>query len=71
MFYATLQVTGAVLIVHPCAFQSETECLLRGAWTTSGERFTAPSDCLHLVWGRVVPDIPDFCRELVAGLAEQ
>ncbi len=25
----------------------------------------------NLVWGRVVPDIPDFCRELVAALAEQ
>jgi len=26
---------------------------------------------LHLVWGRVVPDIPDFCRELIAALAEE
>lgn len=25
----------------------------------------------NLVWGRVVADIPDFCRELVAALAEQ
>jgi protease I len=25
----------------------------------------------NLVWGRVVPDIPAFCRELVASLAEQ
>ncbi|MEW6637281.1 MAG: type 1 glutamine amidotransferase domain-containing protein [Actinomycetota bacterium] len=25
----------------------------------------------NLVWGRVVPDIPDFCRELVAALAER
>jgi hypothetical protein len=25
----------------------------------------------HLVWGGVVPDIPDFCRELVAALAEE
>ena len=24
----------------------------------------------HLVWGRVVADIPDFCRELVSALAE-
>lgn len=24
----------------------------------------------NLVWGRVVPDIPNFCRELVAALAE-
>jgi protease I len=24
----------------------------------------------NLVWGRVVADIPDFCRELVAALAE-
>jgi hypothetical protein len=26
---------------------------------------------LHPVWGRVVPDIPAFNRELVAALAEQ
>jgi len=25
----------------------------------------------HLVWGRVVADIPAFCRELVAALAEE
>ncbi len=25
---------------------------------------------VHSVWGRVVPDIPAFCRELVAALAE-
>jgi protease I len=25
----------------------------------------------NLVWGRVVPDIPEFCRELVAALAEE
>src|ERR687886_770307 len=25
----------------------------------------------NLVWGRVVADIPDFCRELVAALAEE
>jgi hypothetical protein len=25
---------------------------------------------IHLVWGRVVPDIPDFCCELVAALDE-
>jgi protease I len=25
----------------------------------------------HLVWGRVVADIPAFCRELVAALSEQ
>lgn len=24
----------------------------------------------NLVWGRVVPDIPDFCRELVSALEE-
>ena len=26
---------------------------------------------LHLVWGRVVPDIPNFYRELGAALAEE
>jgi hypothetical protein len=30
-----------------------------------------PEPPLHLVWGRVVADIPDFCRELVAALAEE
>ena len=25
----------------------------------------------NIVWGRVVADIPDFCRELVAAIAEQ
>jgi len=25
----------------------------------------------HPVWGRLVPDIPDICRELVAALAEE
>ena len=25
----------------------------------------------NMVWGRVVEDIPAFCRELVAALAEQ
>jgi protease I len=24
----------------------------------------------NLVWGRVVADIPDFCRELMAALSE-
>jgi protease I len=24
----------------------------------------------NMVWGRVVEDIPDFCRELVAALAK-
>jgi len=28
------------------------------------------STTLHSVWGRVVPDILAFCRELVAALAE-
>jgi hypothetical protein len=36
-----------------------------------GEVFLHFSTTPHLVWGRVVPDIPDFCRELVAALAEE
>jgi hypothetical protein len=31
-------------------------------------RFSTTS---HSVWSRVVPDIPAFCRELVAALAER
>ena len=37
---------------------------------TFGNRLGAFVTYLHLVWGRVVPDIPAFCRELVAALAE-
>ena len=29
------------------------------------------SPASRVVWGRVAPDIPAFCRELVAALAEQ
>jgi len=36
-----------------------------------GDVFQRFSTAPHLVWGRVVPDIPDFCRELVAALAEE
>jgi hypothetical protein len=36
-----------------------------------GTRLGTPEILLHKVWGRVVPDIPAFCRELVAALAEQ
>jgi hypothetical protein len=36
-----------------------------------GDVFDRLSTASHLVWGRVVPDIPAFCRELVAALAEQ
>jgi len=28
-------------------------------------------DAPYLVWGRVVPEIPDFYRELVVALAER
>jgi hypothetical protein len=35
-----------------------------------GNGFGMPAMPLHSVWGRVVPDIPAFCRELVAALAE-
>ena len=35
------------------------------------ETYFSISTVSHLVWGRVVPDIPDFCRELVAALAEE
>jgi len=38
---------------------------------TVGDVFPHFLTHLHLVWGRVVPDIPAFCRELVAALAEE
>ena len=34
-----------------------------------GDVFQRFSTTFHLVWGRVVADVPDFCRELVAALA--
>jgi hypothetical protein len=37
----------------------------------AGDGLGPPEHFLHLVWGRVVPDIPDFCHELVAALAEE
>jgi hypothetical protein len=38
----------------------------------SGEDlFQRFSTTIFSVWGRVVPDILDFCRELVAVLAEE
>jgi hypothetical protein len=36
-----------------------------------GDALRLPVTHMHLVWGRVVPDIPDFCRELVAALADE
>jgi hypothetical protein len=36
-----------------------------------GDAIGLPATQLHSVWGRMVPDVPDFCRELVAALAEE
>ncbi len=36
-----------------------------------GDVIGLPVTYFHSVWGRVVEDIPAFCRELVAALAEQ
>ena len=36
----------------------------------AGERYKLPVTYLHSVWGRMVPEIPAFRRELVAALAE-
>jgi hypothetical protein len=47
------------------------EVLLGSAERAVAEEFLMLLTHLHLVWGRVVPDIPDFCRELVAALAEE
>jgi len=33
-----------------------------------GDVFQCRLTASHLVWGRVVPDMPDFCHELVAAL---
>jgi hypothetical protein len=44
---------------------------LRSSHDALWRPFVAHKTVPHLVWGRVVPDIPDFCRELVAALAEE
>jgi hypothetical protein len=36
-----------------------------------GDVFRRLSTTSHSVWGRVVPDIPAFCRKLVAALAAE
>jgi hypothetical protein len=38
--------------------------------SAAGDLFQCFSTTLYSVWGRVVPDILAFCRELVAALAE-
>jgi hypothetical protein len=43
---------------------------LRPCGKVVGDRAWTFATRLHLVWGRVVPDIPDICRELVAVLAD-
>jgi len=35
-----------------------------------GDVFQSLSTASHLVWDRDLPDLPDFCRELGAALAE-
>jgi hypothetical protein len=36
-----------------------------------GDVFQCLACACHGLWGRVVPDIPAFCRELIAALAEE
>jgi len=50
---------GDLFISHPRS-QAKTCSMFQLLWITS-----------HLVWGCVVPDIVDFCCELVAALAEE
>ncbi len=37
----------------------------------SSQTDTGLSNAPHTVWGRVVRNIPDLCRELVAALADE
>jgi hypothetical protein len=53
---------------HTSRRRTPIHALLEEAVGDIFQRFPAAS---HSVWGRVVPDIPDFCRELVAALAEE
>jgi hypothetical protein len=43
---------------------------LRTIWRIVTDVFRRFSTTSHSVWGRVVADIPYFCRELVTALAE-
>ena len=44
---------------------------MRSSEEPVGDGLESPEAALHSVWGRVVPDIPDFCRELVAALTDE
>jgi hypothetical protein len=58
--------------IHTRKHTSRQRCLFISHERSSPRTFTDRiSTISHLVWGRVVPDIPDFCRELVAALAEE
>ena len=60
----------ASLAPHPCAHQPSGEEILEPPEKVVGDALWRSRTPSHLVWGRVVPDIPAFCRELVAALAE-
>jgi hypothetical protein len=55
---------------HQRPHQPETVRLLGPSEKAVGDVSQRLSTTPLLVWGRVVPDIPAFCRELVAALAE-
>jgi hypothetical protein len=57
---------------YTCGHTSQGRRAIRGHLTSPfRDGFETSDPHLRLVWGRVVPDIPAFCRELVAALAEQ
>jgi hypothetical protein len=56
--------------LHQPLHQPKKEDLSGSPEKSLGDGSQRYSTTSHLVWGRVVPDIPDFCRELVAALSE-
>jgi hypothetical protein len=55
---------------HPWAHQPGERIHSRPPEMAVGDVFQRLSSACHSVWDRVVPDIPDFCREHVAAIAE-
>jgi hypothetical protein len=74
MFDAALLATGAglaSLAAHLWTHKLQTRSRRGAPERAVPDGLRRLSTISYSVWGRVVPDIPDFCRELVAALAEQ
>ena len=57
--------------LHQRAHQPGQRSYSRPPEDALGDASGLPATQLHSAWGRMVPDIPDFCHELVVAPAEQ